>query len=141
MIVKKVNRIAKEIPEVLKKDMEKYETKKKKNVAPLFITSDNGTIKKLLTNLKIMLSLDPLTKKIGYNEFTKTITLNEEPIDDSYLNQLRLSVDRTFQMTFSKDDIITTLENLAKEKNSYHPVKRMVEKKSGITQSVWKPYL
>lgn len=108
---------------------EHKKVKKKSNVAPLFLETEGGKIAKLLTNLKIMISLSPLINGIGYNDFTKSITINEEPINDNLLNELRLDVDKQYRMTFTKDDVLTTLNLLARELNTYHPIKRMIESK------------
>lgn len=120
----------KEMPAELKEQAKELKKiKKNNNVAPLFLETDGGKIAKLLTNLKIMISLSPLINGIGYNDFTKDITINEEPINDNLLNQLRLDVDKQYRMTFTKDDVLTTLGIIARELNTYHPIKRMIESK------------
>ncbi len=120
----------KEMPAELKEQAKELKKiKKKNNVAPLFLETEAGKIAKLLTNLKTMLSLSPLINGIGYNDFTKDITINEEPINDNLLNQLRLDVDKQYRMTFTKDDVLTTLGIIARELNTYHPIKRMIESK------------
>lgn len=100
----------------------------KNTVDPLFITRDDGTILKLITNIRIMISVEPYLKTLAFNEFTQEITLNKEPIDDFTLDILRAHFDEKYQLKFSKDDIYTAVNAYARER-SYHPIKQMIESK------------
>lgn len=117
------------IPQDIEQDITEYEelTPEENNVVPRLITNKDGTIKKLLTNLTVMIASSPLSKGIGYNVFTKEITINKKPINDNYINRVRLMVDRDYYMTFKKDDVLTALDLLARDLNTYHPIKKMIE--------------
>ena len=96
------------------------------NVTPLFVTNDKGTIRNLIKNIRIMISLEKDIKNLGFNEFTQEITLNKEPISDSFLEHLRGLFDDKYLIKFSKDDIFSAVDKSARE-NSYHPIKQMIE--------------
>lgn len=99
------------------------------NVTPKLVRTENGNVKKLLTNLSMIIASSPLINGIGYNEFTKEITIKGNPINDNLLNRLRLSVDKEYLITFTKDDILTTLDLVARDLNTYNPIKKMIESK------------
>lgn len=100
----------------------------KNKVDPLFITSDDGSILKLITNIRTMIGVEPQLKTLAYNEFTQQITLNKEPIDDYVLDILRAHFDEKYHLKFSKDDIFTAVNAYARER-PYNPVKKMIESK------------
>ncbi|MFL2072001.1 VapE domain-containing protein [Marinilactibacillus psychrotolerans] len=120
-----------EMPDDIKADIEEFEKNKpaENNVMPRLILNSNGNVKKLLTNLKMIIASSPSIKGIGYNEFTKETTIRGEPINDNFINNLRLMVDQQYLITFSKDDVLTVVNQLARELNTYHPIKKMIESK------------
>lgn len=96
---------------------------------PKLVLTKEGNVKKLLSNLREILLFEPKLKGIGFNEFTQEVTINNETITDSFISELRLSVDSKYQVTFSKDDVMDMTVSIAKERNSYHPIKQMIESK------------
>lgn len=120
-----------EMPDDIRADIEEFQKKKpvQNNIAPKLILNSNGNVKKLLTNLKIIIASNSLSKGLGYNEFTKETTIRGEPINDNFINNLRLMVDQLYLITFSKDDVLTVVNQLARELNTYHPIKKMIESK------------
>lgn len=120
-----------DMPNDIKADIEEFEKNKpaENNVTPRLILNSNGNVKKLLTNLKMIIASSPSIKGIGYNEFTKETTIRGEPINDNFINNLRLMVDQQYLITFSKDDVLTVVNQLARELNTYHPIKKMIESK------------
>lgn len=118
-----------EVPDDIKKDIEEYNQRVEKNVAPKLITNSNGSIKKVLVNLSSIIASSELIKGIGYNEFSKETTIRGKPINDNYINKLRLMVDKQYLITFTKDDVLTVVNQLARDLNSYHPIKKMIESK------------
>ena len=93
-----------------------------------FKHNEDGTIKKLLSNLRVMLQRHPKAKDLKFNEFSQEVTLKGVPVTDSFLIDLRLYVSDTFYMNFSKEDILQMVDNIARER-PYHPVKQMIESK------------
>lgn len=120
-----------EIPADIQAEIAEYKQRKpnENNVTPKLIRNENGAIKKLLTNLAMIIASDPLIKGIGYNDFTKQITIKGNPIDDYTLNRLRLNVDKDYLITFKKDDVLVALDWVARDLNTYHPIKKMIESK------------
>src|SRR5690606_20888344 len=110
--------------EDLQQMMEEYDQllPEENNISPKLIRNENGSVKKLLTNLTTIIASSPLSKGIGYNAFTKEVTIKGKPIDDNFINRLRLMVDRDYLITFKKDDVLTALDLLARDLNTYHPV-------------------
>lgn len=98
--------------------------KKKQN---RLIPNKDGTIKKILSNLRIMLSDEPSLDGIGFDEFTQEITMDGSPITDEFLADVRLAIDARYYMTFSKEDVLQMVNSIARERNSYHPIKQIVE--------------
>lgn len=133
--------------EDLQQMMEEYDQllPEENNISPKLIRNENGSVKKLLTNLTTIIASSPLSKGIGYNAFTKEVTIKGKPIDDNFINRLRLMVDRDYLITFKKDDVLTALDLLARDLNTYHPVKKMIESHSwdGIerAESIFIDYL
>lgn len=97
-----------------------------------FKYNQDGTIKKLLTNLRVMLQKHPKAGNLQFNEFTQEVTLKGEPITDSTLIELRLYVSDKFYMNFSKEDVLQMVDSIARER-PYHPVKQMIESKEWDT--------
>lgn len=104
-----------------------YKEAQENNVKPMYILNEDGTIKKLITNLKIAVNSEPAYSGIAFNEFTQEITDGKEPINDHFVNEVRLWAERKTLKNFSKDDVLTALGSLAHQK-SYHPVKNMIER-------------
>lgn len=96
---------------------------------PSLVLNENGTIKKLLSNLREILLTEPLLENIGFNEFTQEVTINDEPINDDFITDVRLAVDSKYYVTFSKEDTLQMVNSIARERNSYHPIKRAIESK------------
>lgn len=94
---------------------------------PQLILTEKDTVKKLLYNLKEILRCDPLLEKIGFNEFTQEVTINKKPITDDFIAKIRYRIDSSYLITFTKDDVIDMMGLLARERNSYHPVKEVIE--------------
>ncbi|MEN1969488.1 VapE domain-containing protein [Lentibacillus sp. N15] len=94
---------------------------------PKLILTEKDTVKKLLYNLKEILRCDPALKEIGFNEFTQEVTVNKEPITDDFIAKIRYRIDSSYLITFTKDDVIDMLGLLARERNSYHPIKEIIE--------------
>ncbi|MFC4714063.1 VapE domain-containing protein [Planococcus dechangensis] len=116
-----------EVQEVIEKAREQKGSTTKK---PLdFVLNKDGAIKKTLSNLRLMLLLTPQVKGIGFDEFAQEITVNMHPITDEFIVDLRLSVDREYSLTFTKEDILQMVSSIAREKNSYHPIKQHIESK------------
>ena len=116
-----------EVQEVIEKAREQQASTTKK---PLdFVLNKDGAIKKTLSNLRLMLLLNPQVKGIGFDEFAQEITVNMHPITDEFIIDLRLSVDKEYSLTFTKEDILQMVSSIAREKNSYHPIKQHIESK------------
>src|SRR5699024_5396629 len=49
------------------------------------------------------------------------------PITDEFISDLRLVIDSKFMITFTKDDVTDMVGSIARERNSYHPIKRYIE--------------
>src|SRR5699024_2386283 len=94
---------------------------------PNLVLTEKNTVRKLLSNLKEILRCDPNLKEIGFNEFTQEVTINKEPITDDFIAKVRYRIDSTYQITFTKDDVIDMLGLLARERNPYHPIKEIIE--------------
>lgn len=94
---------------------------------PKLHLTEKNTVRKLLSNLKEILRCDPQLNEIGFNEFTQEVTINKEPITDDFIARIRYRIDSTYQITFTKDDVIDMLGLLARERNSYHPIKEIIE--------------
>lgn len=116
-----------ETPADIKAGIAEYNHVAESNVSPKLITNSNGSVKKVLVNLGSIIASDELIKGIGYNEFSKETTIKGKPIDDDFINKLRLMVDKQYLITFTKDDVLTVVNQLAKELNSYNPIKKMIE--------------
>lgn len=102
---------------------------KERDTVPDIIKNDKGSTKKILTNLKEMLLFEDMMDGIGFNEFTQEVTTHGEPIDDSFISQLRYSIDSKYYITFNPADVLAIVEIIARERNSYHPIKQIVESK------------
>ena len=102
---------------------------KERDTVPDIIKNDKGSTKKILTNLKEMLLFEEMMDGIGFNEFTQEVTTQGEPIDDSFISQLRYSIDSKYYITFNPADVLAIVEIIARERNSYHPIKQIVEHK------------
>lgn len=94
---------------------------------PGFVVNKDGAIKKTLSNLRLMLLLDQKTKELGFDEFAQEITVDRNSITDEFIADLRLSIDAAYYMTFTKEDILQMVSSIAREKNSYHPIKQIIE--------------
>lgn len=97
--------------------------------APNFIGNKDGSIKKTLSNLREMILFDPKIKGIGFDEFSHEVTLNKTSITDEFIADLRLSIDKQYHITFTKEDILQMVSSIAREENSYHPIKQIIESK------------
>jgi len=104
---------------------------------PNLVLTKKGTVKKLISNLREILLLEPNLNGIGFNEFTQEITINGEAITDEFIADLRLSVDSKYYITFTKEDVLQMVNSIAREKNSYHPIKQIIEGKEwdGISRA------
>ena len=91
-----------------------------------FIYTEEGGIKKLLSNLKLMLKQNDRLKDIGFNEFTQEITIDDQPITDNLFIELRLDISNRYYMDFSREDISQMVYSIARER-PYHPIKAMIE--------------
>ncbi len=96
---------------------------------PELILTKEGTVKKLLSNLREILLFNSRLEGIGFNEFTQEVTINGEPITDEFVSDIRLSVDSKYFVTFSKEDVLEMINSVAREKNTYHPIKQMIQGK------------
>lgn len=92
------------------------------------IRNKENNVKQLLSNVETILTAEDWCNGIGFNEFTQEITLNREPITDTYLNAIRIKIDNNYEVKFNKDDVFTVVESIA-YKHSYHPIKEMIESK------------
>lgn len=101
--------------------------KKRNNVIDRLKKNSSGNIKKLLSNLRIMLEAESECERIGFNEFTCELTIDREPIGDFHINEFRLRLDTKYEVTFNERDIKGVLDVLGREK-SYHPIKEFIEK-------------
>lgn len=102
------------------------------NVTTMYRRSNStGNIQKTLTNLKLCIENMELDG-LGFNEFEQVVTLgrDREPVDDGFISNLRLKVDNTINHTFPASDTLAMVELVAKERNTYHPVKQMIESKA-----------
>ncbi|MGO1356301.1 VapE domain-containing protein [Alkalibacterium gilvum] len=121
----------KELPDDLKKMANEHNKKLEKasKVHSMFRLTQSGGVKKSFANLQIAIENDPGLKPLGYNEFRQILTFGEdrEPIDDSFIQSVRLTIDKQHNVTFTKDDIFAMLVLVGKERRSYHPVKEMIE--------------
>lgn len=93
-----------------------------------FIYNEDGSIKKLFSNLKRMILKSKSIEEVKFNEFTQEIFVNGNLINDSFLAELRYEISERYYMDFTKDDILQMLNIIAKE-NSIHPIKEMIESK------------
>src|SRR5699024_11330469 len=78
-----------------------------------FKHNEDGTIKKLLSNLRVMLQRHPKAKDLKFNEFSQEVTLKGVPVTDSFLIDLR-SEEHTSELQ-SRFDIVCRL--LLEKKN------------------------
>jgi predicted P-loop ATPase len=101
----------------------------KHSTVPDIIVNEQGNTKKILANLKEMLLFEDMMDGIGFNEFTQEVTTHGEPIDDSFISKLRYSIDSKYYITFNPADVLAIVEIIARERNSYHPIKQIVERK------------
>ncbi|WP_462421099.1 virulence-associated E family protein [Salinicoccus sp. Marseille-QA3877] len=93
-----------------------------------FITNEDGGIKHLFANLVTMLRKSEKVKGIQFNEFTQVIAIDDVPITDAFLSELKYDISKRYYMDFSDGNILQALQRLASE-NSFHPVKNMIESK------------
>src|SRR5699024_5114856 len=107
---------------------------------PNLVLTEKNTVRKLLSNLKEILRCDPNLKEIGFNEFTQEVTINKEPITDDFIAKVRYRIDSTYQITFTKDDVIDMLGLLARERNPYHPIKEIIKLGYGMDKPGRKRY-
>lgn len=96
---------------------------------PVYILTERGGIRKLIVNLVEMIRFEPFSEHLEFNEFTQEITLYREAIDEAIVDDIRLTAEEKMHLTYSKDDTITALSKLAREK-TYNPLKDMFEKNS-----------
>ena len=108
------------------KSSEDKKTKSTSNVEPKFRLSEEGKIIKCLPNLKIMLEMEPGFNSLRFNDFTKEIEHNGQPINDLFINETLYYISFNYGMEFSKDDILTVLSLLSNSRK-YHPIKQMIE--------------
>src|SRR5699024_8521113 len=92
-----------------------------------FIYTEEGSIKKLLSNLKLMLKQNERLKDIGFNEFTQEITIDDQPITDNLFIELRLDISNRYYTDYSKEDVSQMVHSIARER-PYHPIKAMIER-------------
>src|SRR5699024_11608024 len=78
-----------------------------------FKHNEDGTIKKLLSNLRVMLQRHPKAKDLKFNEFSQEVTLKGVPVTDSFLIDLR-SEEHTSELQ-SRFDLVCRL--LLEKKN------------------------
>lgn len=116
-----------EVQEAINQAREQKE-KSEKDI-PSFVVNKDGAIKKTLSNLRVMLLLNTKINGIGFDEFAQEITIDKQPITDDFIADLRLSIDTEYYMTFTKEDILQMVSSIAREKNSYHPIKQLIETK------------
>lgn len=103
--------------------------KKDEKVTGLFRTHPKtGEILKNLYNLRIMIENDPITNGLKFNEFTNVIQVRDDEVNDAFIRQLRINIDKNHWMDFSENDIFTQVDGIAKD-NSFHPIKQMIESK------------
>lgn len=93
------------------------------------IRSKEGNIKNLLTNIEIIIQNFYWFDDLGFDDFTQEVTIKRVPINDTDINNIRLTIDNNYEVKFPKDDIIGVLESLA-HRNTYHPIKEMIESKA-----------
>lgn len=93
-----------------------------------FIFNEDGSIKKLLHNLRVMILSNEKANQIRFNEFTQEITYKGVGVTDSFLDDLRLEISTQFQMNFSKDDVMQMVGSIARDR-PYHPIKQIIESK------------
>lgn len=97
-------------------------------VKELLQKSSSGSVKLSLTNLRTILESHKVTcDALGFNEFTEEVTVNKEPITDDILNEIRMMVDQEYAITYTKDSVMDVVRKMARDKNSYHPIKQMIE--------------
>lgn len=131
----------KELPNDLAEEAKKHNEKLKDSnkVHSLFRLNQYGGVKKSFANLQIAIENTPGIDVIGYDEFRHLITFGEEkePIDDSFIHSVRLSIDKQHDVTFSKDDVLAMLELVSRKKKAYHPVKEKIEAEQwdGVTRA------
>ena len=112
--------------------LEQQKTNNEK-VSQLFKTDTKKEIIKNLSNLRLMIESDNIARGLKYNEFTNDIQVNDKTIDDNFIRQLRINIDKYYTtdtkiMDFSENDIFTMVNEIARD-NSFHPIKQMIESK------------
>lgn len=120
----KLNELSDERLRIIKKLDEQAST----DVMGMFVQNQTGGIKNLLSNIRIMIELEPEHNRIEFNEFTHEVTLDKEPINDGLLDDFRVRFDTKYQVKFSDNDILSVLNVMAREQ-SYHPIKDFIESK------------
>ncbi|WP_172373532.1 virulence-associated E family protein [Sporosarcina jiandibaonis] len=109
---------------------EEHRVKKKESGTEAnFVKNKDGGIKKTLSNLREMLIFEPKIEGLGFDEFAQEITVNKSAITDEFIADLRLAIDKKYHITFTKEDILQMVSSIAREKNSYHPIKQIIEDK------------
>lgn len=108
--------------------IEQLDSQVNKDVTGMFVQNQTGGIKNLLSNIRIMIELEPEHDRIEFNEFTHEVTLDKEPVNDDFLDNLRVRFDTKYHVKFSDADILSVLNVLARER-SYHPIKEFIESK------------
>lgn len=93
-----------------------------------FIRTEEGSIKKLFSNLKVMLLKSEKLKGIQFNEFTQEISVNGNVITDSLMAELKFDLSNEYYMDFSIDDILQMVQIIARE-HPVHPIKQIIERK------------
>lgn len=126
--------LPKEMPKDLKviaNERDKRLADESEKVHQLFKRNQYGNVKKSFYNLQIAIENLAGLDHLGFNEFEQVVTFGEErePIDDTFINHIRLEIDKQFEVTFSKDDVFAMLDLVSRKNNSYHPVKEMIESK------------
>lgn len=118
--------VAKEIPLEIAKLAEQYDRSKENEVTLLLKRNTYGNVKNSLSNLETIILSEPYAKGITFNEFTQEVLIEGEPMEDYFINEIRVSVDKKFDVKFSKEDILSVLSVMAR-KRGFHPVKEMIE--------------
>jgi predicted P-loop ATPase len=79
-----------------------------------------------LHNLEIIINSMYQFKGLAFNEFTQEVEIKQHPLEESFIDEVRLDIDTVHQATYRKNDIYSVVNTLAR-RNSYHPVKAMIE--------------
>lgn len=120
-----------ELPKEYADLVEVHNSKKPKEKTKLLLAlTEKDAVRPLLSNLENIIMFEPMGKSLAYNEFTHEIFWQGEPLTDSNINEFRMLVDRKYQVKFTKDDTLAVIELVSRKKNTFHPIKQMIEAKS-----------